>query len=76
MLTIAANPDCENCQGSGEVFDWVPYRSTHVPMPSICDCVMDQVPEDWVDEEIDVLPCCRPIAVVVETHFLSHGFHH
>ena len=47
-----AREDCSYCHGSGQTFDWVPYGSTNVQMPTDCDCWLEGFegdPED-VDE--------------------------
>jgi len=48
-LKIKPVPDCKACHGSGEVNDWVPapFAPGNVPMPSLCDCIEEQVPEDY-----------------------------
>lgn len=53
-LKIKPRLDCPACHGEGEVNDWVDYGSTTVSMPSICDCVLEQIPEDDEDREIEI----------------------
>jgi hypothetical protein len=53
-LKIKPDPNCEACLGTGEVSDSVDYGSTTVSMPSVCDCVLEQVPEGREDEEIEL----------------------
>ena len=59
-VQITPIPGCRNCNGSGEVVDYVPYGNTHVPMPSICDYVSEQVPEDKWDWEIELVWASEP----------------
>lgn len=54
MLKIKPDPKCKACLGTGEVNDWVDYGATTVPMPSVCDCVTEQIPEGKEDEEIEI----------------------
>ena len=49
---ITPRRDCRFCHGTGTVTDWVDYGSTVIPMPSLCDCVLEQVKSDSSDIEI------------------------
>jgi hypothetical protein len=55
--TIQITPvsGCRHCGGSGEIADYVPYGSANILMPSTCDCVTEQVPEDMEDAEIEIV---------------------
>jgi hypothetical protein len=53
-LRIKPSLTCKACLGTGEVNDWVDYGSTTVPMPSVCDCVLEQIPEGREDEEVEI----------------------
>jgi len=53
-MKIKPDPNCAMCKGTGEVFDWVDYGSTQVKLPSLCDCVQDQIPDDF-DERYGVI---------------------
>lgn len=46
-LTITAKEGCEFCHGTGTVSDWVDYGMTSVPIESTCDCVIEQLPDDY-----------------------------
>jgi hypothetical protein len=50
-IKIYPNPNCRYCHGKGEINDWVDYGSTRVPMPSLCDCILDQLPDDFNDRD-------------------------
>jgi hypothetical protein len=52
-MKIKPKKDCKSCHGSGEVTDFVPYGSTMAGMDSFCDCVEEQIPEDF-DGEIEI----------------------
>jgi hypothetical protein len=54
ILKIKPSLTCKACLGTGEVNDFVDYGSTTVPMPSLCDCVLEQVPEGREDEEVEI----------------------
>jgi hypothetical protein len=48
-IEIMADVNCKYCRGTGLVTDWVDYGSIQVPMATICDCVLEQVPEGQED---------------------------
>jgi len=54
MQTIKPDPNCPECHGTGEVYDWVDYGSTRVSMPSFCSCVENQTDEDAHAIELDL----------------------
>jgi len=54
-LAITAKQGCKYCHGTGFVSDWVDYGSTSVPLDSTCDCVTEQLPDDY-DDDYDVIP--------------------
>ena len=51
MIELKADKNCKFCHGSGTVYDWVPYGSTNVSMPSDCECVFDSA----TDEELKLI---------------------
>lgn len=52
---LKPNPSCKACRGTGEVSDIVDWGATTTQMMSLCDCVTDQVPEDYEGEiELDL----------------------
>jgi hypothetical protein len=53
-LRIKPSLTCKACLGTGEANDFVPYGMGSVPMPTICDCVLEQIPEGREDEEIEL----------------------
>lgn len=52
-MKIKPDPNCKWCRGSGIVYDSVSYGSTTAQLPSTCECVEAQVPEDY-DGEIEI----------------------
>jgi len=58
-MTIKITPkiDCKACRGGGTVgMGSVPYGSTWVSLPDdYCDCVIDQLPEDGDNSEIELV---------------------
>jgi hypothetical protein len=59
IYKIKPKSDCSMCHGSGECSgDWVPYGSTNVQLPAtLCDCVIDQLPEVFYDKRDEVEIC-------------------
>lgn len=56
-LRISAKPDCGACHGTGEVYDSVNWWGATVSMPSTCNCVEEQIPEDAPDNvSIQIVP--------------------
>lgn len=55
VLKIKPDPNCKSCHGEGEAFDIVDYGSTTASMPTLCDCVVEQVPEGREDLEIELV---------------------
>lgn len=51
---IKPNPACTQCKGSGEIVDWVDYGSTVISMPSICDCVYEQLAHEGEEFVVDL----------------------
>lgn len=45
-LKIKPDPNCKTCSGTGEVYDSVEFWGAPCRMPSLCDCVIEQIPED------------------------------
>lgn len=43
---VQADPDCDACRGRGETYDWVDYGSTRAQLPSLCDCIAEQLTEE------------------------------
>lgn len=54
---VTADPNCKHCHGSGVISEHHPYGSTWAAEDLVCDCVLEQLPEeyDWKDE-IDIEP--------------------
>lgn len=53
-LKIKPDLNCKACHGMGQVDDLVDYGSTTIPMPSICDCVLEQIPEGEEGGEVEI----------------------
>ena len=51
-MKIQPDPNCKLCMGTGETFDWVDYGSTQVKLDSLCECVLDQLPDDFDDQDM------------------------
>lgn len=56
IMKIIPEKDCNGCQGVGLVSgDWVDYGSTKTQLPDeYCNCVLEQLPEDY-DGEIQLV---------------------
>lgn len=56
IYKITAKSDCKGCHGTGTCYDIVDWGSESVQMQSICECVVEQLPDDFDDfcDEIDV----------------------
>ncbi len=67
-IKITPVPGCRNCNGQGIVNDYVPWGDTHVPMPSTCDCVTDQIPEEYEDCEIELVPPGEADVTLINKH--------
>jgi hypothetical protein len=52
-MKIKPKKNCKWCCGSGIVYDSVPYGSTSADLDSCCECIEEQVPEDF-DGEIEI----------------------
>jgi len=52
-MKIKPNPNCKACNGTGEVYDIVDWGAATCSMPTVCDCVIEQLPDDQ-DEEIEI----------------------
>mgnify|MGYP001559827448 FL=1 len=63
IYKITAVFTCKFCHGSGTVYDTVPYGSTTAQMPSDCDCVKQQLPEefDYLVDEVEIVEVGGPI---------------
>lgn len=44
---------CKYCHGTGEVAEHHPYGSTYATEYLVCDCVLEQLPEDFEDGKDD-----------------------
>ena len=53
-VVVKASADCKVCKGRGVVMDRVPYGSTTTNLVSVCDCVLNQLPEDDPDMEFEI----------------------
>jgi hypothetical protein len=47
IITVTPKIDCKYCHGIGEVAERHPYGSTYGTEYLICECVWEQVPEDF-----------------------------
>jgi hypothetical protein len=47
IYKIQADPNCKSCHGSGTVVEYHPYGSTVAGESLTCDCVMEQLPEEY-----------------------------
>lgn len=60
MTTYKITPElqCKFCHGSGVVAEHHPYGSTYATEYLTCDCVIEQLPEDFDDykDDIDITP--------------------
>jgi hypothetical protein len=72
------DPNCEFCHGTGVVYDWVPYGSTNVPMPSACECAFRNEPQEYdlhVDENFEAHAVPRtPDEALPYHHSEPYGF--
>lgn len=60
MPAFDGKENCPLCHGSGTLYDWVPYGSGDVQMPTGCDCVAEQMDawqeaQDALQAEFDAL---------------------
>jgi len=55
IYTIHAKSDCQFCHGSGTVYDSVPWGMGSTLMPNSCDCALDNLPDDFDDENDDFI---------------------
>ncbi len=48
---------CKFCRGSGTVYDIVDWGSTTASMPSDCECIDEQLPEefDYLVDEVEIV---------------------
>jgi len=55
-VTVKPKPDCRSCYGTGEVNDFVPmpFGPGSCAMPSLCDCVTEQVEDEDVIIRLDL----------------------
>jgi hypothetical protein len=47
IITVIPKIDCKYCHGTGEVAEHHPYGSTYATEYLICECLWEQVPEDY-----------------------------
>lgn len=54
---ITAPETCSSCHGSGTVTEYHPWGSTVAAENLTCDCVLEQLPEEFEDykDEIEVI---------------------
>lgn len=60
VYKITPLSNCRFCYGTGEVAEHHPYGSTWATEYLTCDCVLEQLPEDYEDNDeliIDTLNC-------------------
>ena len=52
VVVLTADPECRNCRGRGEVYDFVPVPFGHgnCRMPSDCDCIYDDIDEETMQK--------------------------
>jgi len=57
IYKITPDPNCPICRGSGEVYEHHPYGSTTATETLWCDCMVEQLPEEWDDwnDEIELV---------------------
>lgn len=61
-LTLYAKPDCPRCDGTGTIYNIVPYGSTTATETLDCDCPFEELDEELLDAidageiEITILP--------------------
>jgi len=55
-LRIKPRDDCKACHGTGEVNNWVPvpFGVGMCAETLYCDCVIEQIPDDAEDEDIEL----------------------
>jgi len=58
IYKITPNPKCKVCHGSGSEANNVPWGSTYATEWLLCDCISEQLPEEFDDakDEIEVVP--------------------
>lgn len=56
IITITPKADCKACKGFGMLpGDRVPYGSTTAQLPDdYCDCVLEQIPEDDGNSDVEL----------------------
>lgn len=54
IFSITPLPNCRFCYGTGEVAERHPYGSTYATEYLTCDCVLEQLPEDFQDGKDEV----------------------
>lgn len=60
-LTITPREGCPYCRGTGTVYDTVDWWGATAQMPSTCDCVLEQLPDNYEDDyEIKPAPGAYP----------------
>ena len=52
-MKIKPKKDCEHCHETGIVEDQVPYGMGCASLESYCDCIEEQIPEDY-DGDIEI----------------------
>lgn len=53
IYKITPLSNCRFCHGTGEVAEYHPYGSTYATEYLVCDCVLEQLPEDFEDGKDD-----------------------
>lgn len=51
VYKIEANPSCQWCHGKGVTEEHHPWGSTYATEYLICDCVLEQLPEEFDDKD-------------------------
>jgi hypothetical protein len=52
---LTPDPACPFCRGSGEIEERHPYGSTTATEYLICDCILEQLPEDCEEDAIEIV---------------------
>ena len=57
IYKITAVSTCKSCHGEGTVYEYHPYGNTVAAEALTCDCVTEQLPEEFDDmvDEIEVI---------------------
>jgi hypothetical protein len=49
-IRISPKPNCHYCRGTGNAPNWVDYGSYSVAEPMVCECVLEQIPENELED--------------------------